>query len=88
MLRTRFSSSTASRTTRWNASSTFFSSSGDSERISTSMYMSIGIEFTEVPPPTTPTLKVVRGVEGTCRRENLLIALPRAKAGLTSPKAP
>jgi len=88
VLRARFSSSTASRTTRWNASSTFFSSSGDSERISTSMNMSVGIEFTDVPPPTTPTLNVVRGAAGTWSLPNFVIALPIANAGLTRPNAP
>ena len=56
--------------------------------MSTSMYISVGIEFTDVPPPTTPTLKVVRGFAGTCNFENFVIALLMANAGLTSPNAP
>ena len=88
VLRTLFSSSTASRTTRWKASSTCFNSPGDSERMSTSMNMSVGIEFTEVPPPTTPTLNVVRGRLGTWSFDKRAIASPMAKAGLTRPNAP
>ena len=59
--RARFSSSTASRTTARKASSSFLSSAHASERMSTSMLTSKGIELTEVPPRTTPTLKVVFG---------------------------
>jgi hypothetical protein len=88
VLRARFSSSTASPTIRWNASSTFFNSSGDSDRMSTSMNISVGMELTEVPPPTTPTLNVVRGDAGTCSRESFVMALPMANAGLTRPNAP
>ena len=47
-----------------------------------------GIEFTDVPPVTEPTLKVVFGFCGTFSCENFAIALPMAKAGLTRPKAP
>ena len=43
--------------------------------MSTSMLTSAGIELTEVPPRTTPTLNVVLGSTGTCMRENFAIAL-------------
>ena len=47
-----------------------------------------GIEFTDVPPPMTPILKVVFGESGTVTRENTAAACPSAKAGLTRPNAP
>ncbi len=86
--RTPFSSSTACLTSARNASFTFFSSAQDSDRMSTSMLTSAGIELTEVPPRTTPMLNVVLGSTGTCSRENFAMALPIANAGLTSPNAP
>src|SRR5437867_3798031 len=64
--RARFSSSAASCIRCVKFSTALLSSSFVSERISTSIQDSKGIEFTEVPPPTTPTLKVVFGVWGTC----------------------
>ena len=56
--------------------------------MSTSIHHSNGIEFTDVPPPTTPTLNVVFGRRRHGERENFCIALPSANAGLTSPNAP
>jgi len=56
--------------------------------MSTSIDISVGMEFTDVPPCTTPTLNVVFGFAGTVMRENFAIASPIAKAGLTMPKAP
>src|SRR5262249_6077310 len=50
---------------RRRASSSFSSSSPDVERRSTLMLADSGMEFTEVPPRITPTLKVVFGVAGT-----------------------
>ena len=72
--RARFSSATELFTIARNASSTFFNSAHDSERMSTSMLTSDGIELTDVPPETTPMLKVVFGDEGTWRSENLAMA--------------
>jgi hypothetical protein len=51
------------------------------------MNISVGIELTDVPPPTTPTLNVVLGLAGTMTRENVAIAVPIVNAGLTSPNA-
>ena len=45
-------------------------------------------EFTDVPPPTTPTLYVVLGLCGTCILESFVIAFPSAYAGLTRPNDP
>src|SRR5262245_66641771 len=54
----------------------------------TSIHDSKGIELTEVPPPITPTLYVVFGLEGTGILDSFAIALPSAYAGLTSPNDP
>ena len=56
--------------------------------MSTSIRTSKGIEFTDVPPLTTPTLKVVLGFGGTATRENFAIAPAIAYAGFTRPNAP
>ena len=83
-----FSSSAAWRTIIRNAVSSFSSSTGDSDRMSTSIQVSNGIELTDVPPPTTPTLNVVFGVCGTWMADSFCIAAPIANAGLTRPNAP
>ena len=59
--RSLFASSSASRIARWNSASTPFNLSGLTERMSTSIHDSNGIEFTDVPPPILPTLYDVRG---------------------------
>ena len=86
--RALFSSATASFMRPMNVSFSFSSSARDSDRMSTSIQCSTGMELTEVPPPTTPTLNVVFGVDGTFRRPNFCMALPMANAGLTRPNAP
>lgn len=83
-----FSSATASST----AASTCFSvaSSGSiaSERMSTAMRASGAMVFTEVPPPTVPTVKVVLGVVGVRISEILAMARPMPWMALgTWPKA-
>ncbi len=73
-----FSSSTASLSAALNFA---FSASSDftsAERISTSIQPSKGMAFTDVPPPTRPTLKVVLGVVGTSKASIFAIARPIA----------
>ena len=54
---------------------------GSDDRMSTSIQPSNGIEFTEVPPPTRPTLNVVFGCCGTCISSIFAIARPIAPIG-------
>ena len=54
--RVLFSSSTASCTSAMKLRSSLVSSSRDSDRMSISIQLSKGMELTDVPPPTTPTL--------------------------------
>ena len=54
--RAKFSPSAASWTILSNRSSTRLSSVTDSERMSTSIQLSTGIELTDVPPPIRPML--------------------------------
>src|SRR5690349_15392642 len=60
-----FSSTTAESTALWKFASTDASDAGSDDRMSTSIQPSNGIEFTDVPPPTRPTLNVVFGCLGT-----------------------
>jgi len=70
----RADAATALFTIETNVASTLASSAHDSDRMSTSMLTSEGIEFTDVPPVTTPTLNVVFGDAGTWRSEKRAIA--------------
>ena len=74
----RFSSSTACFRAVWNFVSSAFNAAGSAERISTSIQASNGIAFTEVPPPTRPTLNVVLGSLGTSNASILAMARPMA----------
>ncbi len=56
--------------------------------MSTSIQPSNGIEFTEVPPPTRPTLNVVFGSVGTWNSAIFAMARPIASIGFARPKAP
>ena len=56
--------------------------------MSTSIQPSNGIEFTDVPPPTRPTLNVVFGCFGTWISLIFAIARPIAPIGLAMPNAP
>ena len=56
--------------------------------MSTSIQPSNGIELTDVPPPTRPTLNVVFGERGTCISLIFAIARPMAPIGLAMPNAP
>ena len=55
--------------------------------MSTSIQPSNGMELTDVPPPTRPTLKVVFGVVGTWISSIFAIARPIAPIGLARPNA-
>ncbi len=58
------------------------------ERMSTAIVASPAMVFTEVPPPTLPTVKVVLGSAGTCTSPMCAIARPIAWIALgTCPKA-
>ena len=70
--RAAFSSSAACCIRPGTSVSSFASSAGDSDRMSTSIQVSNGIELTDVPPPTTPTLNVVFGDAGTRDLRELL----------------
>ena len=56
--------------------------------MSTSMDASPAIEFTDVPPFTTPTVYVVFGLAGTCTSAISAIARPMAWIALGMPNAP
>ncbi len=87
----RFSASVALPTASRRASAMRSRLSGLSERMSTSIQASKGMEFTEVPPPIRPTLKLVRGpdrVRESATTVKNSMALPRAWEGFTRPKAP
>jgi hypothetical protein len=56
--------------------------------MSTSIVALAAMAFTDVPPETTPTLKVVLGDAGTWRSAIAAIARPRAWIGFGIPKAP
>ena len=83
-----FSAATASSTALWNLASSDCSDAASAERMSTSIHASNGIEFTDVPPPMRPTLKVVFGSFGTWKSPIAAIARPSAWIGFTIPKAP
>ena len=83
-----FSSATAWRTAAWKRASSESSAAGSTERMSTSMLASAAMAFTEVPPCTTPTLKVTLGSAGTWKSAILAMARPRACVGLGMPKSP
>src|ERR1700676_898691 len=70
-----------------NEASVLFSADSDSERRSTLIDASAGIEFTEVPPSISPTLNDVRGFSGTGTFTKR--AIPRASAwiGFGAPKS-
>ena len=73
-----FSSFTASSIAWWSFADNFSSSPASTERMSTSIEHSAAITFTDVPPFTTPTLKVVFGFFGVWRSLIFAIALPIA----------
>jgi hypothetical protein len=58
--------------------SILFSSSADSDRMSTSMTPVADMLLTDVPPETIPTLNVTFGLAGTCISEIFAIARPSA----------
>ena len=60
-----FSSAAAASMAFWNLASSAASDAGADDRMSTSIQPRTGMEFTEVPPPTRPTLNVVFGSPGT-----------------------
>ena len=85
----RFSSATASS----SVARIFFSASSSeamsSERMSIAMRASGAMVFTDVPPPTVPTVKVVLGKLGVRTSAILAIARPMPWIALgTWPKAP
>ena len=73
-----FSSSVARSTAARSLASTAASSTGDSERRSTSMAPNGEMVFTDVPPDTIPTLKVVLGDIGTWKSPIRAMARPMA----------
>ena len=64
------------------ASATLASSSGDSERMSTSICPNGEMVLTDVPPEMMPTLNVVLGLLGTWKSDILAMARPSAWIGL------
>ena len=83
-----FSSATAASIAFWMFASTAASDAGSDERMSSSIQPSNGIEFTDVPPPIRPTLKVVFGCFGTWISWIFAIARPIAPIGFAMPNAP
>ncbi len=59
-----------------------------SDRRSTSIHASNGIEFTDVPPPTRPTLNVVFGVVGTSKAAMAAMARPMRVHRVRHPERP
>ena len=72
-------------TAEYNAGQTSLSAITD---IYNQTIASDGIAFTDVPPPTRPTLNVVLGVVGTSIASILAIARPIACIGFAMPNAP
>ena len=83
----RPSCATARSTASRSARSIRSTCSPAAERMSTLMAADSGIEFTEVPPVITPTLKVVFGEAGTGVRANRSMARASTTIGLAVPKS-
>ncbi len=83
--RAAFSAFTAPSTILRNWASTLASSSLLSERMSTSSQMASGIEFTDVPPPTTLVAYVVLGLAGVTILFISTTVVPMAAMGFTRP---